>query len=232
MIKTILVAALVFLLTNCSGQAPVRENNKPFYDTVKLLLPKPGPEDVATPADYKHSIDLTKDFYVVTVSGRTYKKTSEHELSSFIKANRERITKQRISIICDSTTPAEKIVTTLDLLTELQIKSYKIVFVNGKFLSEEPIIVQQPFEKRNIVDDSTTLTILISKQGFETSLLNSKQKHQSISELETFMVSNKKNIDGDKIVVIGDGNLSYATVNPVFLLLKKYEYWHFKILTK
>src|SRR5215475_11149282 len=94
------------------------------------------------PKDYEHCIDLTGDNYVVVVNGQKYVRSNMQEISSFVKANQSTIIKERISVISDSATSYEKIVTTIDLLTESKINDYKLVSVNGKLPRTSPIEVQ------------------------------------------------------------------------------------------
>lgn len=193
-----------------------------------------GKEDIASPQDYKHCIDLTQSGYIIMINETRYRRSNEQELVAFIKNNRKDINRQKISIISDSITSYEKIVNTLDIITEQKIKNYKLVSVDGKLPQTSPIIVQstKPFTKDIDVTDSTVLVILILDNSFETSLLNKRTIHRQISELNKFIGNNKKNIDPYKIVVTGAGTLPYKVVEPVISLLTKHEYHNYHISSK
>ena len=134
---------------------------KLYSDTVDLPLPKPTRDDIAMPKDYDHCIDLTGDNYIIVVNGQKYISSNMRELSSFVKANQSRIIRQKISVISDSATSYEKIVNTIDLLTEIKINNYKLVSVNGKLPRPSPIVVQgtKLFTKDIDLRDSTVLII-------------------------------------------------------------------------
>jgi len=197
-------------------------------------MPKPSKEDIASPKDYKHCIDLTQRGYIIIIDGQKHVALNEQKLSSFLKVNRPNIIKQPISIISDSATSYEKIVNTLDLMTELRIDKYKLVSVNGKFPPDSPIVVPTTRSsiKDNDFDDSTVLIISISNDEYETSLLDKKVIQKKVSELETFLSNNKANINPDKIVVTGPDNVPYKILKPVLSLLNKYGYYHYRIITK
>ena len=159
--KATILVSLIFLLTNCYGQFPNESGKKLYSDTVDLPLPKPTRDDIAMPKDYDHCIDLTGDNYIIVVNGQKYISSNMRELSSFVKANQSRIIRQKISVISDSATSYEKIVNTIDLLTEIKINNYKLVSVNGKLPRPSPIVVQgtKLFTKDIDLRDSTVLII-------------------------------------------------------------------------
>jgi biopolymer transport protein ExbD len=231
---SLLVAVLTLLLVSCSGQEAKPKEEKIYYDTLNLLEPKVGKEDIASPQDYKHCIDLTQSGYIIVINKIKHQILDEQELRSFIKKARKEIVKQKISIISGSQTSYEKIIATLDLMTEQKIKEYKLVSVDGKLPQTSPIIVQstKPFKKDIDLNDSTVLIILILDSSFETSLLKKKAVQSQISELDKFIVDNKNNIDPYKIVVTGAGNLPYKIVEPVTSLLAKHEYYNYHIIAK
>ena len=228
------VVLLTLLLVSCSGQEAKPKEEKIYYDTLNLLEPKISKEDIASPQDYNHCIDLTQSGYIVVISGVKHQKANEQELSIFIKKARKDIIKTKMSIISDSQTSYEKIITTLDLMTEHKIMEYKLVSVAGKLPKTSPIIVQstKPFKKDIDLTDSTVLIILIRDSSFETSLLKKKTVQAQISELDKFIVDNKNNIDPYKIVVTGVTNLPYKAVEPVTSLLTKREYYNYHIIVK
>lgn len=225
---------MTIFLNSCSGQQSKPKEERIYYDTLKLLEPKISKEDVASPQDYKHCIDLTQSDYLIVINGAKYFKANKGELSAFIKNKRKDIIKQKISVISDSLTSYRKIVNILDIITEQKINNYKLVSVYGKLPQTPPIVVQstKPFTKDIQLTDSTVLIISILDSTFETSLLNKIAIHREVSELDKFIVNNKKNIDPYKIVVMGAENLPYKVVKPVISLLTKYDYNNFHIIPK
>jgi biopolymer transport protein ExbD len=232
-LKTTVLVSLIFLLTNCYGQTPNESGNKLYSDTVDLPLPKPTREDIAMPKDYDHCIDLTGDDYIIVISRQKYVKLNIPELSSFVKANQSRIIKQKISVISDSATNYEKIINTIDLLTEAKINNYKLVSVNGKLPRTSPIVVQsgKPFTKDIDLSDSTVLIISIGSGLFGTSLLNNIQV-QTALDLDKFVANNKENINPNKIVIAASANLPFIALEPVLFVLNKHKYHHYQIVTK
>jgi biopolymer transport protein ExbD len=185
------------------------------------------------PKDYDHCIDLTADNYMVVINGQKYVRLNILELSSFVKANQSSIIKQKISIISDSATNYEKIIATIDLLTEAKINNYKLVSVNGKLPRTSPIVVQsgKPFTRDIDLTDSTVLIISIGSGLFGTSLLNNIQV-QTALDLDNFVANNKENINPNKIVIAASANLPFIALQPVLFVLSKHKYHHYQIVTK
>ena len=230
----LLVSLFTLLLFSCSGQEAKAKVEKIYYDTLNLLKPKISKEDIALPQDYKHCIDLTKSGYIVVINGVKHQTSNEQELLSLVKKARKDIIKQKLSIISDSQTSYEKIITALDLMTDQKIGKYKLISVDGRLPQTSPIIVQRvkPFKKDVDLADSTVLVILVLDNSFEISFLNKRNVHTQISDLDKFIVANKRTIDPYKIVVTGFADLPYKAVEPVTSLLTKHGYCDYHIISK
>jgi biopolymer transport protein ExbD len=198
------------------------------------MEPKPGKEDIATPKDYHHCVDLTQHDYVIVVNGVKHSLPNIKELSSFIKSNKKLIIKQKISIVSGSETSYEKIVNVLDLFTELGINNYKLVTADGKFPSTSPIIIQssKPFPKDIDLNDSTVMIISVSTDSLTVSLLSKSFPQSGLPALDKFLSDNKKNTDPDKIVIAGQGNSHYDQIEQIISLLKKYGYYKYHLIAK
>lgn len=232
--KSLFLAPFTLLFTSCSEQNTKSKEAKVYYDTLRLLEPKTDKEEIASALDYRHSIDLTKDRYVITINGVKNQKANFQELSAFLKKNRKQIIKQKISIISGSQTSYEQIVAILDLLNDQHIKDYKLISSDGSIPATSPVIVQRtkPVKQKLDITDSTVLTILILESSFETSFLKKTTVHSQISELEKFIVSNRNHINPDKIVVNGASKLPYKAFRPVTSLLAKHGFLGYQITVK
>ncbi len=228
-----LVIVLIGVFTNCPAQQAIPAENKTYYDTISLLVPKLSKEDIATPADYKHCLDLTHNDYVVILSGIKYT-LEERNLAQFVKSNKKEINKRKISIIASSETSYDKIINAIDIMESEKVRNYKLVWVDGKFPEPAPIIVQsnKPFKKDIDLSDSTVLVISYFQDSSKVSLLNKTIAFSQITELDTFIITNKSNINPDKIFVRAPANSKYHEIIPILDILAKYNYnnYHLKAI--
>lgn len=228
--KFISLFSLLFLLQN---QGFTQNSAKEiYYDTIKLPEPKPGKDNKASPGDYDHCIDITNGRYTVQLDKKSYTIANESELDSFIRKNRSKMIKMKVSIISDSKTKYSTVINILTLLNDRNISNYKLVSTDGKFTSSNPIAVQSesPFTRDIRLSDSTVFIISIIDSRFETSFLNEKISHTKISELDTYIATKLKNIDGRKIAITAPGNARYEIIEPVMGLLKKYNFLNYDLV--
>lgn len=225
---------LSIMLSHCQGQQPAETEKKIYYDTLNLLMPKPGKEDLATAKDYRHCIDLTKEGYTVILNGKKYFQPDEHTLTSFIKAKRKDVTKTILSIISDSKTSYEKIVNALDVMTQQKIENFKFLSADGQLPSVPPIIIPTttPPVKDIDLNDSTVFIISVVADTMKVSLLNKTNTFTRIDDVEKFILNNKGKIDPMKVVVTAPGNAKYAEIAPVLELLSKYGYHDRRLVPK
>lgn len=223
------IVLLQFILLNCFGQQ-VDSNEK---SPLPLIVPKLTKEDIASSQDYKHCIDLTHFNYILVISGKKYTAANKQELIQLIGKHKKDITKQSISIIYDSTTTPQKMLEVLDIMTEQDIKRFKLVPADVKSAQQ-----MQDFRKLNTsskeidLSDSTMLFITIKDTCINISLYNNTADCQSVAATESFIIDNKKYIDPSKIVIVGKKDLAYKDVKPIIALLTKHEYFNFKMLTQ
>lgn len=179
------VILLMIFLNNCHSQQSVEKEKKSYYDTINLPMPKLTKEDLATEKDFQHCIDLTKDGYNVVLSGKKYFQSNEQKLTSFINTKKPAITKTILSIISDSKTPYEKILTVIEMMAEYKIDNYKIVSTDGQFSPVTPVIV--PTTKPAIRDidlkDSTVFIISVLADTMKVSFLNKANIYFSLTDL-------------------------------------------------
>jgi len=223
---TIAITLLQFLLLNCFGQ----QIDSIANSSLQLIEPK---ADIASSEDFNYCINLTHSNYIVVINEKRYNAANKQELTKLIRKNKKMITNRQLSIIYNSATTPGKMVTVLDILTEQDIKRFKLASVDGK-----PVPHIQDIKKENTsskdtnFSDSTILTIIIKDTCLDISLLKNVMGCKKLDDVESFILNNKKYIDPYKIVVIGRKDLGYKDLKPVISLLIKHEYFNFKLLTK
>jgi biopolymer transport protein ExbD len=228
-LNTIVVfCCLISLLLSCSGQQP--KPQKVQYDTLKLLSPKPTPEDSATAQDYNHCIDLTDGQYLVTIKGVRYPNSNLKDLLFRMQKSKKEIGSQKLSIVTDGDRYQE-VVDVLDQLQILGIDKYKLV--RGGPIAEYPIVIQVPAQSEKIIDknDPSVLNIWIQTDTLSVTLQNNSGMG-NIADIERFIMQNKKNIDPDKIFISATGNTTFPQFEAVINLLKKYKYEKYRLSVK
>lgn len=96
-----------------------------------LMLPKATKKGFPSDADYKHSIELNKEWATLTLNGKT-QRLSYNLLSEAFKNNKELISGKIFSIITHFETSYQTVVDVLDLIAKNKIERYKLLTVPHK----------------------------------------------------------------------------------------------------
>jgi hypothetical protein len=78
--------------------------------------------------------------------------------------------------------------------------------------------------------DSSCFSIFIASDHYQARIQNKITKVKTKSELDEFIRTNKTLIDPKKVYVIGNADIKYERFKPVIELIKKYEFYGFKMI--
>ncbi len=91
-----------------------------------LMLPKATNENFPSAGDYKHSIELHKEWALLTLNGKK-QRLSYDQMSETFKSNKELIRSKVFSIITHHETFYQTVVDVLDLVAKNKIERYKLL---------------------------------------------------------------------------------------------------------
>lgn len=224
-----MISLLAAIFTDCFGQeiTPHEKN------LINLTYPKITKEDIASPQDLKHCIDLTHKNYLIIINSKRYVCSNEQKIVALLKKNRKEVVTKRLSIIYDSATSPERVVKVLDILTEQNIRSYKLAVTDEKSILAIRNLANENRQSKSVdFSDSTFLIVSIENACLKASLLSNKMNCKKIEDLDSFIVAQKKCIDPYKVLIVAEKDLAYKDIRPVIDLLSKYEYHNFRMITK
>jgi biopolymer transport protein ExbD len=223
---------LILTVTGCSGQQNTDQQSK--IDTVKLFNPN-GHPDNAGASDmnmFKRAVAVVHQGYAIILNEKETDFETLNEVESFIVANKEEVKKDLFYILMDSTTDFKKTLSVINILTKNQVTDYKVINIQKYFTPPEPVTIQTPPSVISTYNenDSTYFTITILSNGIDIKLLGQEIKLKGISELDTFIGTHKSDIK--KITIITTRELPEKKFNSVLEVLKKHEYFKYKLVTK
>lgn len=103
-----------------------------------------------------------------------------------------------------------------------------IIHENGKDLELKKILNEASDAKA----DSAHFKIRLLENEYQVSLLDQRATFKSLQELETFISNNKSKIDKEKITIISEPESPSQTITQVFGVLKKYNFYSFRLIPK
>ncbi len=229
--RNLLFGLLVFG-TSCSAQQ--NPNQKIQIDNLKLFDPKPNPIEYGSTEMFKNFVHLNQKPYALTIQGKHLQATSDKELFSKLKTQKNQVVKSKFYVIVDSSFAYSKIIDIIDNLKKLEINDYKIINFDSYFKSPGPIVVQQSTIVTKTIDtnDSTFFNIEIIESKYQVSFLNKKTDFANSKEIDSFIDSNNNLIDRNKIFIIGSSNTRYERLKPVIEILKRHNFLKFQMRTK
>jgi biopolymer transport protein ExbD len=102
-----------------------------------------------------------------------------------------------------------------------------------KFRPQEPVVIETPKSVSTpIVIDSSYFRIKVYKDRFELELFKKMETIKTLTGVDRYIKANKSRIDSNKIILMGNTNLNYQEIKPVFEVLKKNGYHKFKMVTE
>ena len=101
------------------------------------------------------------------------------------------------------------------------------------FKSPPPIIAETPksVSTKSDLNDSTNFIITILDNSINVQLLKRNEALKNTDDLDKFIFTNIKRIDISKIYLKSNVSLSYDKFKGVKAVLKKYEFYKFRIVT-
>ena len=224
---------LLFGLTSCKGQqAKTKETS-----TESLYFNEPKPEPIDKNLNlhevYKNCIAFKIDKNIVVLNKRQSILRKGKEFEYFISNHSFEFKKQKIYILYDSTIKYSEIVNLLDLFLTLKIKNFEIVDTDLYLKPEEPLVVDLPKSvAKEIHYDSTDFIITILDNSINIDLLKRTQQLKNPNELDIFIQKNSKSIDPLKIYLKSKASLPYDRFKDVKNILKRHEFYKFKIIVE
>lgn len=222
---------LLLLVTVCSGQETKEQDSK--IGALSLVEPKsepPSPEDTLM---FKNSIILFRPDYTVIYEDSVNTFPDQVSLSAHLLKTSGLLKRRKFYVLFDSSTKPDKIILVLELLQRHRIGNFKLINYQEYFKPPQPITYQTPTETRTISKpyDSSYFSIKILDDSLELSLLNKKHTIKSFSEVDQYITINKSLINPSKIVLFANANASYEKFKPVIDILRKHEYYRFKMIS-
>jgi biopolymer transport protein ExbD len=214
-IKYFLLLFMVFsFLTSNAQESGIKE--------LDLMLPKATKEDFPSTDDYKHSIELNKEWAILTLNGKK-QRLSYDLISETFKSNKELIRSKVFSIITHHETSYQTVVDILDLLAKNKIERYKLLTT-----PDTPIRKQAPQIKPSDTD-SSFFRITLLEHGYGVNFLNQVTEFKDKTALDLFISKNKSKVDSAKVLIDGATDVKYDTFKPLLEVLKKHELYRFKM---
>jgi len=223
---------LILAITGCSGQETTKEHSR--IDTAKLYDPNPQSDEIggSEATIFRRNIVLTKPDYYVIINEQEHKLETIDKVKDFIKSHKEQIQENKFYIVRDSSTAFNKIVSIINILTENQIKNYKVINLQEYLAPPEPVTIQAPHSIVTTYDenDSTYFSIEILNKGINVRLQGQETKLKTTTELDSFVTAHKSDIK--EIAIITTKDIPSAKFNEVIEVLKKHEYTKFNLVSK
>jgi biopolymer transport protein ExbD len=223
---------LILFSIGCSGQQTKEQSSK--IDTLNLFDPKPEPNSGEDAFMFKNCIVLFYPGFTVIHEGTEYTIEDLIALSKHLRKNAALLRQRKFYVLIDSTTKFKKTLSVLDLLQEQKIGNYRVINYKKYFKPPEPITTQTPtVTTRTIPDnDSTFLSIEVLNSGFQLTLLNKEQMAKGSDEVDKFISANKSLIDTNKIKIVSKVNVPYEKFKAILDVLRKHEYYKYKLITQ
>jgi biopolymer transport protein ExbD len=227
---TILIS--LFIWTSCNGQQG--KTDQTSVENFKLTPPNPEliDKDLTLSEVYKNCVAFKLDKNVVVLNEQQNFLNKGKDFEDFILNHSEELKKRKIFILDDSSIKYSEIINLLDLFQTLKIEKFKIIDMDLYFKSPPPIIVDTPKSVSSKLDlnDSTNFIITIVDNSINIQLLKRTEHFKSPEELDKFIKTNINKIDISKIYLKSIASLPYGKFKNVIAILKKYEFYNFKII--
>jgi len=201
---------------------------------LKLFNPKSEPEFAEDRQMLKNCIVLFYPNYTVMHNETENTFIDLNDLSTHLHKNASLLTQRKFYVIIDSNTKFEKIVSVLNLLQKNKIDNYKVINYQEYFKPPEPVTYEAPTETVPVTKafDSSYLSVIILEDSIELLLFDKKQIGKCHMEVDKFITDNKVLIDSNKIVIRADAKIPYKKLKLVLDVLKKHEYYKFKMISQ
>ena len=230
----ILILLSFFVWTSCIGQHI--KNDKPHIDSLNLMEPRPElvDENLKIEEVYKNCIAFKLDMNIVVLNQKQNFLNKGKDFEDFILNHANDLKKDTFFILYDSSIKYKEIIDLLDIFKTLKVKNYKILDMDLYFKSPPPIIVESPksVSIKSDLNDSTNFIITISDNLITVQLLKKIETLKSTADLDKFIFKNIKKIDVSKIYLKSNASLPYEKFKGVKTVLKKYEFYKFRIVTE
>lgn len=227
---TILIS--LFIWTSCNGQQ--RKTNETSVENFKLTPPNPEliDKDLTLSEVYKNYIAFKLDKNVVVLNEQQNFLNKGKDFEDFMLNHSKELKKRKLFILYDSSIKYSEIINLLDLFQTLKIENFKIIDMDLYFKSPPPFIVDSPkyISSKLNLNDSTNFVITIVDNSIDIQLLKRNEHFKSQEELDKFIKTNLNKIDISKIYLKSIASLPYDKFKNVIAILKKYEFYNFKII--
>ena len=229
----IIILLSFFVWTSCNGQQI--KNDKTHIDSLNLTEPRPELVDENLRFDevYKNCIAFKLDKNVIVLNEKQKFLSKGKEFEDYIHSHADELKKKTFFILYDSNIKYTEIIDLLDLFQKLKIEKYKILDMDLYFKSPPPIIVETPksVSTKSDLNDSTNFIITILDNSINVQLLKRNETLKNAADLDKFIYTNIKKIDISKIYLKSNASLPYDKFKGVKAVLKKYEFYKFRIIT-
>jgi biopolymer transport protein ExbD len=228
------ITLFLFLLFSigCFGQQTKEQSSK--AGKLKLVEPKPGPPSPEDTLMFKNSIVLFRQHYTVIYDNTENTFTGLKALSSYLLKASPLLRQRKLYVLIGNNTKPEKIVSVLDLLQKHKVGNYKVVNAQEYFTPPTSNEYQAPAETISAPNayDSSYFSIEISKDSFKLTLPGKDQTFNTSAEVDSFISANKMHIDPNKIVLFAAPHVPYEKFKPILDVLRKHEYYKFKLVSQ
>ena len=227
---TLVIGSFLLLASSCKGQ--IDKNNHSNIDTAKLLNPIPVAGEFVNKEMFTNCLLLFQKPYAIIIQEKEFESPEYKEVIAKIKSEAELISKQRFYVWIDSTIRFSLVMETINHLKTAHIENYRVINFQEFFTAPEPVKIEQPIEVTNTEsEDSTYLVIDILSSVCRIKFMNETRELSNVNSLDAYITKNKERIRKDKILVKADKNTPQSVFRPYLEILKKHEYWSFKLVS-
>ena len=230
------ILTLIYLLaylTSCNAQQLGNSKNQ-IIDTAKLFDPSSENDGIAQIMETKNAIILQKYFYDIILGDKEYPIVEKEKVAKFLLDSSNIIIKKKFYIIIDSSKSFKDIVDIIDIVKASKIEKYQVFNLQTRHNPPDAIIVNAPKSVSIKIDpnDSTYLKIYLQKSNYKITFLANSLTTVDINQIDNFIMTNKPQIDANKILLIGAQNVGMEKFKALKQVLKKYEYFRFSMVTE
>lgn len=168
--------------------------------------------------------------WILNIDNKIDEFSDKNLLFENIKDNRVQISKSQLNIVLAETRNDKNFVLELlGLFRVADIKNFKVMSPNQ---FKNPNYNFPPVEDEKMVIIKNTAKIEVNDRDFEISLEGVHLKSKDIGKIEEFIKKNLDKIKNTQILIIGKASTSYDKSKPIFDLLKKYDLYNFKLISR